>query len=453
MLLASALSAQAPVRPLRLADALAEADRHAFANRQADAGADGDRARARLPLAGILPSVRLEGGWMRTTDPIGAFGTTLRQRRVSPAAFDPASLNDPAPSNNVAGGAVVEVPVFNADAWTGWRAATSAADASRAAAAWTATTTRAMVVRAFYGAVLAQQQVTTLEQAQGAADAAVRQVEAMVRQGLVTRADALQASVRAGDVASQLLSARNEAQNAAQQLAVLLGRRDATAITLPRELPTDDAVRALAAADTISVAVSAPERALRLREDVHAAQLGARAALADRRRAASALLPRLNGFARYDWNSPATLYAGKPNWTVGLMGSWSLLSAATDISNLAAAAARARGARASEEGARAQALADVDASTRAIRLALQRLTLAAQSAAQSREAHRLVEKRYAGGLATIAELLGAESSATGATLAHAAARFAVIDALALHRRAVGADPGAMAMLDTTGVNR
>ena len=65
-----------------------------------------------------------------------------------------------------------------------------------------------------------------------------------------------------------------------------------------------------------------------------------------------------------------------------------------------------------------------------------------------REAHRLVEKRYVGGLATIAELLGAEATATGAALAHAAARYAVIDAVAQHRRAIGADPGAIARLDT-----
>jgi outer membrane protein TolC len=69
------------------------------------------------------------------------------------------------------------------------------------------------------------------------------------------------------------------------------------------------------------------------------------------------------------------------------------------------------------------------------------------AAAQSREAHRLVEKRYAGGLVTVAELLGAETAATGAALAEAAARYTLIDALAQHRRAIGADPGALAQLD------
>ncbi|WP_439642605.1 TolC family protein [Gemmatimonas sp.] len=428
--------------PLRLADALAEADHRAFGNRQAAATAASDRARAALPLKGILPSARVEGGVVRTTDPIGAFGTTLRQRAVTPAAFDPARLNDPAPVNNMTGGLVLEVPVFNADALTGWRAARSAANASAAMADWTSVTTRAMVVRAYYGAVLAQETVAMLTQAQRAATAAVKQVESMVRQGVVTKADQLQATVRAGDVSAQLLSASNDATTARAQLALLLGRTEPGTLLLPTQLPTDSAVRAFAAQDTAGAETEGQ------RDDVRAAQLGTSAALADRQRAAATMLPRLNGYARYDYHSPTTLYAGKPNWTVGVMGSWSLFGGGSELADVAGADARARGARAGEEAARANARVEADAAKRLVTLTLQRLTLAAQAAAQSTEAHRLVEKRYAGGLATVAELLGAETAATGAALAHAAARFEVIDALAQYRKAVGADPGALARFDT-----
>lgn len=430
--------------PLRLADALAEADRRAFGNRQAAANVASDRARAALPLKGILPSARVEGGFVRTTDPIGAFGTTLRQRAVTPAAFDPARLNDPAPVNNMTGGLVLEVPVFNADALTGWRAARSAANASAAMADWTTVTTRAMVVKAYYGAVLAQEKVAMLTQAQRAATAAVKQVESMVRQGLVTKADQLQANVRAGDVSAQLLAASYDATTAREQLALLLGRTEPSTLLLPAQLPTDSAVRAFAAPDTAGVRADAAGQ----RDDVRAGELGASAALADRKRAAATLLPRVNGFARYDYNSPTTLYAGKPNWTVGVVGSWSLFGGGSELADVAGADARARGARAGEDAARANARVEADAATRLVTLTLQRLTLAAQAAAQSTEAHRLVEKRYAGGLATVAELLGAETAATGAALAHAAARFDVIDALAQYRRAVGADPGALVRFDT-----
>lgn len=434
--------------PLRLADALAEADRGAFANRRADAAADAERARAALPLKGILPGARIEGGFLRTTDPIGAFGTTLRQRLVSPAAFDPARLNNPAAVNNVMGGVVVDMPLLNGDAWTGWRAARSAADATDAVADWTRVATRAQVVSAYYGTVLATEKITTLEHAERAASAAVRQVERMVQQGLVTKADALLAQVRAGDVRSQLLAARNDVATAQQQLAMLLGRSTPSALLLPASMPSDSAVRAFAESDTAMPHTATFAAEIGQRDDVRAARLAARAARADLQRAGTTMLPRVNGFARYDWNSPATLYAGRPNWTVGVMASWSLFGGGSELADAAGAAARSRSARAGAEGAEAQAQVEIDASARAVAVALQRLELASTSSAQSREAHRLVEKRYAGGLATIAELLGAEATATGAALAHAAARYAVIDAVTQHRRAIGADPGALARLDT-----
>ncbi|MBY0491153.1 MAG: TolC family protein [Gemmatimonadaceae bacterium] len=447
------VAAPAAGQPMRLADALREADAKAFANRQARAGTDADRARAAQPLRGMLPAARVEGGLVRTTDPIGAFGTTLRQRAVSPAAFDPARLNDPSPVNNVVGSVVLEVPVFNGDAIAGWKAARTAADASAAMTDWTAVATRASVARAWFGSVLAAEKVAMLEEARTAAQAGVRQVEAMVRQGLVTKADALQASVRAGEVTAELLQARNDATTAGQQLAMLLGRTTGEALAVPSSLPADSALRHLAAVDTTSLAGADVNTALDTRDDVHAAHLGLRAARADEQRALGTLIPRLNGFARYDYNSPTTLYAGKPNWTVGVMGSWSLFGGASELADLAGTRARRRAAAAGDDAARTNARVEADAATRAVRVALERLDLAALNEAQSREAFRLVDKRYQGGLATIAERLGAETAATGAALAHAAARYALIDALVMHRRALGADPGALAVLDSTSDSR
>jgi len=448
----------APTRasaPITLRDALQEADRHAFTNRMANAAASADDARARQPLKGILPSARIEAGVVRTTDPIGAFGTTLRQRLVSPAAFDPARLNNPAAVTNVTGGLVLEMPLVNGDAWTGLRAARAAADATRAVGEWTSVTTRVHVVRAYYGAVLAAEKAEMLAHAERAALAGVKQVQSMVQQGLVTKADALQASVRAADVTAQLLTARLEAETARQQLGVLLGRADASAPQLPSQLPDDAPVRALAVRDTTTTAAgaasSSPVAGVNVdvseRADVRAASAGVAAARADRLRAGTTLLPRVNGFARYDWNDPTALYAGRKNWTVGVVASWSLFGGGSELSDLAGATARAESARAGQQAALAQGQIEAEAARRTIAVALQRLDLAEQSAAQSREAHRLVDKRYVGGLATVAELLAAETAATGAGLAHAAARYALIDALATYRRAIGADPAELTALE------
>ncbi|MDQ8159864.1 MAG: TolC family protein [Gemmatimonadota bacterium] len=449
-LVGTAQAQRAPAAPvLSLADALGEADRYAFGNRVATATSAADRARARLPLKGILPSARIEAGVIRTTDPIGAFGTTLRQRLVTPAAFDPARLNNPAAVTNAQGGLVLEVPVLNGDAWMGLRAARAAADASDAAGAWTARSTRAQVVRAYYGAILAEQQQALLGDVQQAADAGARQVRSMVAQGLVTKADALQASVRVAEIAAQRLSAQSEARTAREQLALLLGRTTAELPVLPVALPDDAAVLALAAADTAAVATTATDdtTSVTARDDIRAARAGLSAAEADRRRAASTLLPRVNGFARYDWNDPRALYAGQKNWTVGVMASWSLFGGNSELADVAVTGARARAARAGLDATVAQSRVERDAAARRLLVAMQRLALGRDAADQSREAHRLVQKRYDGGLATIAELLAADASATGAALAHTAARYAVIDAVVAWRHAAGADPASLAALD------
>lgn len=447
--LAATAAAQTPTPPpaatLTLAAALKEADGAAFQNRVAAATTASDRARAGMPLKGILPSMRVEAGAIRTTDPIGAFGTLLRQRAVTQAAFDPARLNNPAAITNVQGGLVLEMPLLNADAWTGRRAALASASATEANGQWTAVGVRANVVRAYYGAVLAGEQVRTLEEAQLAADAAVRQVQAMVQQGMVTKADALQASVQSLDVGSQLLSARTDAQNAREQLAVLLGRTDGSAPVLPTALPGDGVVRALAARDTVMMPAPAD---VAMRADVRAARDGMTAARADKDRASSTMLPRVNSFARYDWFAPTALFGGKPNWTVGVMASWSVFGGGSELADVAGTKARARAAQAGHDALVAQGKSEAAMAARGVVLALQRLDLATRAAEQSREAQRLVQKRYAGGLATIAELLGADATATARNLAQSAARYAVIDALATRRRAIGADPADLRALDS-----
>jgi len=444
-----ALPAQtAPAGPtvLHLRDALHEADRYAFANRLAHAANSESRARARLPLKGLLPSARVEVGAIRTTDPIAAFGTTLRQRRVTSAAFEPVRLNNPAAISNVQSGLVVEVPLFNADAVAGLRVAHAGTAATSASGEWVAVTTRANVVRAFYGAVLASEKAAYLETAQSAAQAATTQVQAMMKQGLVTKADVLQAQVRSADVASQRIAASNDALTALQQLGLLLGRQTRAAFIVPAQLPDASALRALATRDTLqptSIDAQDPMN----RADVRAARAGTAAAEADRLRARSTLLPRVNSFARYDWNSPTAIAGGQKNWTVGLMASWSLFNGGTEMADIASANARAAGAASSEEAALAQSLVEASASRRHIVVALQQLDLAEQAMQQSQEAHRLVEKRYAGGLATIAELLGAEASARASVLGHGAARYALLDAMVTHRRAIGADPAELSELE------
>ena len=428
---------------LTLGNALHRADQFAFANRIAAGAAHEKQANALAPLKGILPSVRVEAAYVRTTDPIGAFGSALRQRTITQADFAPNRLNYPGAIGNYQGGIVVEAPILNVDAWLGRRAALRASDASQASEAWTRLTTRVDVIRAYYGAVLSAERATMLRSAVRAAQAHQAQAEAMVRQGMVTKSDALLAAVRAGEMDAQLAEADGGAVTARRQLAVLLGGDgiDLPAdMSAPARLPSAERIRAVVGADTASTSGQ-------LRADVDAAARGLDAARTDALRARSASLPRINSFARYDWNSPDRLYAGERNWTAGIMASWTPFAGASDIADARSASARESQARAGAAAAQANARLDVEQTRTTLAVALTRLAIAERAVAQSTEAHRIVARKYEGGLATVVELLDAQTAETGSTLSFAQSRYAVIVSAAERRRAVGSDPATLVLLD------
>jgi len=418
---------------LTLRDALGRADEAAFANRIAAGQTAAQAGQALAPYRGILPSIRIESGYLRTTDPLNAFGFTLRQRAVTPAAFAPSRLNDPNAIGNLMTGVVVEQPLFNADAWLGRKAAAHVSQASAAQEQWIRSGTAVEVVRAYWGAVLATEQERMLRSALAAAYSHVRQAESLVRQGMATRSDALLAAVKAGEVEAMLLSAANQARLARQGLALLMGDPADSAFTLPTALPTAVQVQ-LAGARTSTDGIAA-----NLRPDVAAAELARDAAGADARRAAALYLPRLNAFGRLEWNAPTAPFGGSSAWTLGVMLSWSPFAGASELAEIRTARGRRTAAGAMAEAAEAQAGLDLSRTRDAVPLAVARMEIAGRGVAQAIEAHRIVGRKYEGGLATVTELLDAAAVETAAALGDVAARYEAIVAMAEMRRAQGLD--------------
>jgi outer membrane protein TolC len=438
LLLAPHTRSLAGQSPLSLAEALDRADRAGYANRIAAGETRAQDGQALAPFRGILPTVRLESGYVRTTDPLSAFGFTLRQRRVTPAAFAPTSLNDPRAIGNLTGGLILEQPLFNADAWAGRRATANAAAARRAAERWTRSTTSVEVVRAYWGAVLATEQVRALEAASRSAQSHVRQAEALVRQGMATGSDALLASVKAGEVEVQLLNAGNQAAAARRGLATLMGAPSDTGFVLPEALPGPESIGPAASE------LTADSGSLATRSDVEAARHARVAAEADATRAKALFLPRLNGFGRLDWNDPDTPFGGRSAWTLGVMLSWSPFAGASEMAELRAAGGRRESAQARADAAVAEAGLDLARARDALATAVARLAIAERSVAQAHEAHRIVGRKYDGGLTTITELFDAAAVETASVLGYASARYDALVAIADLRRAAGLDVGSAA---------
>jgi outer membrane protein TolC len=261
----------------------------------------------------------------------------------------------------------------------------------------------------------------------------------MVTNGMATKSDALLAAVQAGQVEAQLIGARGNAGIAVAQLALMLGQPGDTSFVLPDSLPSVAQIRTL---------VALPQGdSLAARLDVTAAQLGVEAADRDVRRANAVYIPRLNGFGRLDWNSPDQLFGGQSSYTVGVMASWTPFAGASEIGGRQAALGRADAARAMVEAATAGAALEQNATRTQLAVAVARLDIAEVSVEQGSEAHRIVAKKYTGGLATVAELLGAAAVETQTRLGLADARYQTIIADAAARQAAGADLMALTVLE------
>lgn len=431
---ASPLAGQA----LTLSEALRRADSAAFPNRLAHAASAAAAARAAGADQGVLPGLRAELGAVRTSDPLGAFGFLLRQRGVTPQAFDPVGLNRPAPRTDIGAAMVAEVPLLNLDAWAGRRAARAAAEAATAQEAWAASGVQLDVIRSYYGAVLAREQARALAAATRAGEAHVRRAESALANGVVTRSDLLLAQVRLGEIETQRLRADADAVLARRQLALVLGVPDDTTGVLPATIPG-----AIPSASTPAGS----------RADLTAIAAMVTAATQEADRRALALLPRVNGFGRYGWHDASSPFAGKAMWTVGVMATWAPFSGGAELAVRREARANAAAATAGMAAAQGAASLELASAESGLRVAERAVAIAARGAAQAAEAHRIVERKYEGGLATVAELLDAQATDLGARLADAKARHDLIVAVGTLARVRGADLSTLAQaLDASAIN-
>lgn len=437
------VAAAAQDAPLTLREALALASRGAAANRAADARRDAASARRLATRQALLPAVRVEAGLLRTTDPVGAFGTALRQQRITAADFDPSRLNFPGAANNYSGALILEQPLLVADGWLAARAGTLGAVQAAHDTDWIARSTQADVIAAYYGVALAIDHAATLAVASQAAAAHVRQAERMLEAGLVTKSDVLLASARAGEVEAARLDAARDSAIIRRQLAVLISEPPGALRAVPAAFPPDSAAERTAN-ELLSLSA-------RPRPDVEGARAGAEGAGADVGRARAAFAPRVASFIRRDLNSAARPFGGSSSWTVGLMASWTPFSGAAQVADLRAAEARRAGAVAQFDGVAAAAAADLERSELSLRAALGRLTLTRSVLVHAIEAHRIVGRKYDGGLATVVELLDAAASATQARLALSAARQRLMSAMADRLKAAGHEPARLISLsDASG---
>ncbi|WP_456427276.1 TolC family protein [Rhodocaloribacter sp.] len=395
-------------RPLSLREALERAQHRNFDVRRAQADARAAQAEAHQALAAFLPQLSISESATTTNDPLNAFGFKLRREIVTQADFNPALLNDPGRTDLITTRFEFRQPVLNPDGLFRQRAARRQARAAVYGVERTRHYVAFQVKQKYYALVLARRSLAVIDAALAAARANRAQADRFFEQGLITRADKLEAGVRVLDLESKHSGAVIAVRNASDELRYLLGiEEDVTLAPTdglePRPVPLGD------------VDVQAVNRN---RSDMQALRLRTEAARQALRAGRLRFLPRLNVFGSYDLNDRALFGANGRSWTFGATLQWNLFDGFRQIAGIERAKADLRKSRIALQDQTLRNQVEIEAARRGIEQTRRQLELAQAAVAQARENLRIRTDRYAQGLEKTTDVLNAEVMLANQELAH-----------------------------------
>ncbi len=424
-------SADAPADtvPVTLEEAVAAARAAGPGVLPAHAAAEAASAQLRVATSPLLPSAGLEAGWMRTDDPVGAFGTRMRQGRFTQSDFDPARLNHPDAIDDITVGLGIRWSALDLSSFARRRAAALAGDAAELDAAWAERYAAFSAEVRYLEAVGAARLLDAARTAEEAARANLARIQRRVEEGLLTEAEALRARAEAERAAWARTEAERTVADARARLALAMGWEEGR---IPVPVGRDVEAVPEPASGAAPGATPSAEPSLGTRPDLEASALRAEAARAEADAAARGRLPRVETFARTDAHTPDGT-SPEWSWTLGVAVRVPLftgfrLSGARQAASAAAEAA----ARAHDERLRA-ARTELESARRAVEAARRAVDAAQAADAAAQEAARLYRRRFEEGLATTADLLAAEAAAARAAAERVRAELGLRTALATLR--------------------
>lgn len=394
----SAVLAQPAPHSLSLDEALAQARQQNYTVRQAEADWHIARAEVHQSRAVFLPQASISEVATSTNDPLNAFGFKLKQEIVTQDDFDPTLLNDPGRIDHLATRFEVRQPVLNPDGLLQHRAARNQARAAASGMQRTRHTIDFQVKQRYFALVLARRSLAVIDSSLTAARANRDQACRFFDQGLITRADLLEADVRVLDLESKRTEADFAVHNASDALRYLLGLTDD--VTL---VPTDE----LAAPAAILSDIDA-QQAVRSRSDMQALRFRMNAARQSLQASRLRFLPRLNVFGSYELSDRNLFGSNGDSWAVGAMLQWDLFSGFQQIGSVERARAEVQKSDIAYEDQTFKNLVEIDAARRSVEQTQQMLALAEAAVAQARENLRIRTDRFAQGLEKTTDVLNAE---------------------------------------------
>lgn len=369
---------------------------------------------------GFLPKVIVSETFVRSNDPVAVFGAKLRQGIFGisdfggPAAsmafpIDPAlpKLNSPSEINNFNTAIEVQQPILNFDAILGKTAASAAVSGREYGVKRAEEAISLGVEKVYFGITLAKDKMNAIDQALKSINAYYNEAKAAYDKGLINEADLLSVQVRQAELQEQRMVAENDFRNASDNLRFMLRIEDNVLIE-----PTDS-IAVTETAPQVDINKPATER-----NDIKAMESFENAASRNFNREWMGWLPRINGFARYDWHSDKILGGDGKNWMLGVRLEWNVLEGLGlgRYGRIQQASADAEEMRLKYEEAKDKSVVEVRQASRDLASAKERVDISQKSVAQAEASYQIVSKRFREGLERSSELLTKEAMLTNAKL-------------------------------------
>jgi outer membrane protein TolC len=385
----------------RIVDAALERNEmlHASGAMADAAGAEADGA-----WSGFLPQLTLSEYFLRSDDPLMAFGFKLNNRDAQQADFAPDVLNQPGEVNNWVTRIQLRQPIFNGGmSWNGKAAAGAAARAARYDHARARETVVLQAVQAYEALNLALSYRDVVAAAITSAEAHERQARSLLEAEMATEADLLQAQVYLSRLQQQLITVENNVAMAGEMIR-LLTALETPLVLATRPEPVDETVGARPTDEEILA-----------RNDLLARQHEAVAAGKMVGVATGAMLPHVNLSLQRSFYSHEDIFGSDAkSWDLGVYATWDVFKGLQNVSNLRKARAERRAAEHRHAFEQRKARHDAQQAYRDAQAALARVRTARGAVEAARASLRIVSNQYREGLASMVDLLDVQAAATRA---------------------------------------
>ena len=373
----------------------------------ADAYAEAVEQGITVAASARYPHVDFSEGVTRGNNPVYVFGSLLTQRQFTAQNFQLGTLNTPPPLDNFRTQFSASMPLWDAGQ-TSRRIRDARLEAQSATKAGQRTRQEVIfnVIQAYLNGLLAGENVRVAQADVQLTKADLARAEAREEQGLAVPSDLLSAKVQLAQAQEDLLRARNAVAIAQAALNVAMG--------VPEDAPTVVEGQLSQAGFEAGALAERQQRALAVRPDFQQLQIGKERAANGVRMVRAEFLPKVNLFSAWEEDNQTFLTRGGNNWALGATLTFNLFDGGANRARLKESRARERQVGDLRKQMASAVRLQVREAFLNLNTARERVEVSREAASQAEESLRIIQNRYDAGLATITDLLRAETARTSA---------------------------------------